>query len=75
VVSDAWLPADSYFRFVDNLYDYSNDDNDEGNKYGTVMFSTFEQHAKQTEDCMKACKNQKYLLQALTRTWIQYTTY
>jgi peptide methionine sulfoxide reductase MsrA len=70
VVSDAWLPANSYFKFSDNTYDYSNEVNDEGNKYGTVMFSTFEQRAKQTEDCMEPCNNQKYLLQARTRSWI-----
>jgi len=46
VVSDAWLPANSNFRFSDNWGDYWNDKNDDGNKYGTVMFSTFEQRAK-----------------------------
>ena len=70
MVSDGWLPANSNFRFSDNFYDYSNVVNDDGNKYGTVMFSTFELRAKQTEDCIEPCKNQKYLLQARTRAWI-----
>ena len=39
------------------------------------MFSTFEQGAKQTENCMEACDNQKYVLQVSSSIWIQFATY
>jgi hypothetical protein len=38
--SDAWLPADSIFKFTDNEYDY-------GFQYGESFFAEFIQEAQQ----------------------------
>ena len=68
-LSDAWLPANSKFKFSDNVIDALIDD-----RYGVFMFAEFEQGAKMSEDCNKDC-TQKYTLQVRHIDVFQRTTF
>ena len=61
MLSDAWIPSRSKFKFSDNI----NDAKYAGlNIYGTIMFCEFEQGVMKTEDCKADCSNQNYVLEA-----------
>jgi hypothetical protein len=61
-ISDAWLPAQSTFKFVDNFFDYSSDQWGK-TRYGIIMFGEFEQGAKKLQGCFADC-TPTYRLQA-----------
>jgi len=61
-ISDAWLPADSTFKFGNNEVDYESDPNGKF-KYGQINFAQFEQAAKKLQGCSADCTI-KYRLQA-----------
>jgi len=44
-IAEAWLPANSTFKFSDNIFDYSPEPN-HTSTYGVIMFGQLEQGAK-----------------------------
>jgi len=60
-ISEAWLSANSTFKFSDNRQDYLSAPKEEFT-YGLIMFGEFEHGAKKLQDCTADC-TPKYLLQ------------
>ena len=61
-ISEAFLPADSTFKFSDNRWDYYSDPNGKFT-YGLTSFGEFDQGAKKLQGCTADCTS-KYRLQA-----------
>jgi hypothetical protein len=70
-ISEAWLPANSTFKFYHNQYDYQSDPYGKF-IYGDIMFGEFEQLAKKLQDCTADCTS-KYQLQARYYSYIFYS--
>ena len=53
----AWLPADSTFKFSNNVFDYFSAPTGEFT-YGLINFFEFEQGAKKLQDCTADCTSE-----------------
>jgi len=53
-MSEAWLTANSKFKFSDNRADYKSAPK-ETSTYGLIMFWEFKQEAKKLQDCTSGC--------------------